>query len=162
MKWSTVEEHVHKKLKKKSPSTPSVATSTMPPKKKKNRNFSSKHAGSNKELLFAEEDQMYALVENALGDRRFTVQCSDGVNRLGKLRGSIRRSNFVRKGSFVLISCRHEDTKVDIIHHYCETHTVLLHKYNELESFKARKPVQGEEDDLVQFEDDDDDFVGDI
>lgn len=144
----------------------------MPPKKKKNRNFSQKHAGSNKELLFAEEDQMYALVENPLGDRRFTVQCSDGVNRLGKLRGSIRRSNFVRKGSFVLISCRHEDTKVDIIHHYCESHTVLLHKYNELDSFKKKKKKDktnddGEdgddsEDDLVQFEEDDDDFVGDI
>ena len=131
----------------------------MPPKKKKNRNFSSKTSG-NKELLFAEDDQMYALVDAPLGDRRFTVQCSDGKSRMGKLRGSIRRSNYVRKGSFVLISCRPEDSKVDIIHLYCETHTTLLHKYNELESFK--KPVKrdesSDEDDLILFDDEDDDI----
>lgn len=140
----------------------------MPPKKKKNRNFSKKNSSNpsgSKEVLFADDDQMYAIVECALGDRRFTVICSDGKNRLGKLRGSIRRSNFVRKGSYVLISCRPEDTKVDIIHLYCETHASLLYKYNELDWVHSKSHLvvdgieQDTEDDFVVFEGDDDSFI---
>jgi translation initiation factor 1A len=72
----------------------------MPPKRKKHVNRA--YSGT-KEVLFKEDEcHWYALALKALGDRRFRLLCDDGVERIGKLRGNMRRRQFVSAGTLVL------------------------------------------------------------
>ena len=104
----------------------------MPPKKKKHVN---KAYHGTKEVVFKDdESHKYAIALRALGDRRFRLLCDDGRECIGKLRGNMRRSQFVGPGTFVLVSERMEmDSKVDIFHKYPDTHVKMLRRYGELD-----------------------------
>jgi translation initiation factor 1A len=108
-------------------------------------------------LVFKGEDQHYAQVTKTLGGGRFDLDCDDTVQRIGKLRGNMRRSQWVAVGCIVLISLREFDTasaKADILLKYSDSAIKYLRKYGELE-WLAKKTQCEEEDDIV-FEDDDD------
>jgi initiation factor 1A len=112
----------------------------MPPKKKKHTNMTQK----SKELLFRDDDQAYGYVESALGDRRFKLildvpgETTYTVS-VGKLRGSMRRSERVTKGCVVLAALRFDGTdKVDILSRYIETDERSLRKYGELEGLDRK------------------------
>tara|TARA_B100000925_G_C22007208_1_gene474249 strand:+ start:1915 stop:2484 length:570 start_codon:yes stop_codon:yes gene_type:complete len=61
----------------------------------------------------------YAYVQDKFGDGRFRVICYDKVTRLGIVRGKIKNSCRMLKGSLALVSIReYEDTKCDIIYEY--------------------------------------------
>lgn len=147
----------------------------MPPKRKKHVNKSYK---GTKEVLFRDDpSHKYAMTLRALGDRRFSLLCDDGKERIGKLRGSMRRSEFVIQGSVLLVSERMEsDSKVDILHKYPDTHVKMLTRYKELEELHREylkwqrdnglgdtslRPQLDDGEDLVVFEDDelDDSFI---
>jgi len=147
----------------------------MPQKKKKHVNRS--YSGT-KEVLFKEDDvHHYAMALKALGDRRFSLLCDDGTERIGKLRGNMRRSQFVGTGTIVLVAERMEgDMKVDIFHKYPDVHVKMLRRYGELEelhSFHVKwqrdngsgmtavdaMTTDDLDDDLVVFEHDDDDTL---
>lgn len=104
----------------------------MPPKKKKHVN---KAYSGTKEVLFKDdESHKYAIALRALGDRRFRLLCDDGIECIGKLRGNMRRSEFVGPGTIILVSARMEsDSKVDIFHKYPDTHVKMLRRYGELD-----------------------------
>jgi len=139
----------------------------MPQKKKKPYQSSS----ASKELLFKDDDQYYAHVLRALGDRRFAILTDEGIEMVGKLRGSMRRREYVSPGCVVLCSLRPEEGgKSDILHKYTDQHVKLLRKYGELGELskqvatynKENDIVPGDadmEDDLVQFEDADIDDI---
>jgi len=144
----------------------------MPPKRKKHVNKSYK---GTKEILFREDpNHKYAITIRALGDRRFSLICDDGRQRIGKLRGNMRRSEFVGPGTVLLVSDRMEsDTKVDIFHKYPDTHVKMLTRYKELDDLNREylkwqrenglgdtslRPQLDDGDDLVVFEDDDGDI----
>lgn len=112
----------------------------MPPKKKKHTNMTQK----SKELIFRDDDQAYGYVEAALGDRRFQLildvpgETAYTVS-VGKLRGSMRRSERVTKGCVVLAALRFDGTdKVDILSRYIETDERSLRKYGELDGLDAK------------------------
>lgn len=114
-----------------------------------------------KELVFAATDgtQAYAQVTKALGAGRFNVLCADGKERLCKLRGKMRRSEWVCNGDLVLVSLRSElngDNKGDILLRYAPGQVSKLKSYGELDFLKdeVHKSQYHEEaeDDCVDFE----------
>ncbi len=60
-----------------------------------------------KMIQWDEEDgQMFGRVLKSVGNRRFRVYCNDNKERLCKLAGSIRKSQWVGEGTIVLIGLR--------------------------------------------------------
>ena len=71
------------------------------------------------ELIFADTYSSYAYVKENNGSGHFRVLCTDGLERMGVLRGSMRKRVWVRKGDIVLVTLRDfEDSKADIVHKY--------------------------------------------
>lgn len=101
----------------------------MPPKRKKIVNTSKTSGG---ELIFRDDEQLYAHIIQPLGDRRFQLVTSDGRVGIGKLRGNMRRRDVVSTGTTVLLSERWNDGKFDILLKYDDKQTKLLKKYGEL------------------------------
>jgi len=116
-------------------------------KKKKHRNVADRDG--DKELIFKDEtgEQLYAIVQKSLGSSRFTLLCDDGTERIGRLRGKMRRSEWVSTGCVVLATTREGDAmKLDILMKYCDAHVRLLKKYGELHGFET---VEARDDDIV-------------
>ena len=127
-------------------------------KKKKHRNVAD--SGRDKELIFKDDtgQQMYACVQKALGSSRFMVKCDDGTERIGKLRGNMRRSEWVSAGTLVLVAIRsEEESKVDILLKYSDNQMRSLKRYGELHAFddKGKDAREDEEEDYIEFEADD-------
>lgn len=90
---------------------------------------------TNRILLFKENGQEYAVVDEALGHGRFRCTCSDTVNRLCIIRGSMRKgqTNRVQKGDTILVSLRSfQDNKADICHLYTTDEVRSLQGYGEI------------------------------
>lgn len=110
----------------------------MPPKKKKRPKSS--HHQSKGELVFKDDDQHYCIALKALGDRRFQLLGDEDAQPIiGKLRGNMRRSQFVTQGTVVLVADRVDDDsrKVDILMRYTDVHVRMLRKYGELDDLDA-------------------------
>ena len=101
-------------------------------------------------LEFKEDGQMYACITKAAGDRRFVVRCDDGIERLSKLRGSMRRRDWVCINDIVLISTReYGDEKADILMKYSAHDVALLKRYNELDFLHAHDQVDDGGGDII-------------
>lgn len=87
-----------------------------------------------REMPFAENaHQQYARVTTMLGNNRVRAKFSDGSERLCKIRGSMRRREWVRVGDVVLVATRElaGDTG-DIIFRYQPAEVARLRKLGEL------------------------------
>lgn len=75
-----------------------------------------KHDGSEAQLLECDEgqNQMYGRAMKSLGNRRFRIFCNDNKERVCKVCGSMRKSQWVEPGSIVLISIR--DLSMSTVH----------------------------------------------
>jgi initiation factor 1A len=105
--------------------------------------------GERRELIFAEPGQTYGTVTAILGAGRFTVQCDDGTDRMGILRGKMHRRQWVRAASIVLLGLRDfEPGKGDIIHVYQHEEVRRLQQYGEL----AASAEQEQQDDGIDFD----------
>jgi translation initiation factor 1A len=70
-----------------------------------------------REAVYKDDDQMYGVVTSMLGDYRVLVMCEDRFERVGTIRGSIRKSIWFSKDMHCIVSTRDfDDTKVDVIH----------------------------------------------
>ncbi len=82
----------------------------MPPNQKGGKGYKKgKHTGEVdvKMIDWDEEDgQMLGRVIKSVGNRRFRVFCNDNKERLCRLAGSIRKSQWVNEGSVVVLSLR--------------------------------------------------------
>lgn len=105
-----------------------------------------------REVVFKEEGQVYGRALAMLGNGRLRAKCDDGVERLCKIRGSMRRREFVHVGDLVLVALRDfggqqqqtaededDDTskkksaleKADVIFRYQPPEVQTLKKYGE-------------------------------
>ena len=98
-------------------------------KAKKGKNIVS----STKYLVLKDGDeQQYAYVTKMLGDGRLKINCSDGTERMGIIRGKMRKRVWIAVGDLVLISLRiagtdtFDDNKADVIHLYSPNEVKLL------------------------------------
>lgn len=103
----------------------------MPKNKKKG---SKKRINKNTELIFADDLQAYARVDNKFGDGRFDLFCFDiKRNRMGTIRGSIKKFTWINRDDIVLISLREFDNnRCDIIHKYNSDEIIKLQNFNEI------------------------------
>mgnify|MGYP001312712692 CR=1 FL=1 len=101
-----------------------------------NKHKKAKNNVSNTNIRLKEDNQEYAKVISILGNCRFNIQCSDGVERLGILRGNMRKKKFVNKDDIILIE-KWDDLqtgKSSIIDVYKEEHVKKLKKMKEIPS----------------------------
>ena len=88
---------------------------------------------SKRNLEFKEDGQEYAIIEKALGNGRFHVQCMDGKKRLGILRGKMRKKIWINQSDYVLVGLRDfQDDKCDIMSKYTPDEARNLKAYGEL------------------------------
>lgn len=112
--------------------------------KKRNRKLAQAERG--RDMPLREDGQLYACVTKMLGNNRVMAMCGDGQERQCKIRGSMRRREWVRVGDTVLVALRDfQDAKAD-----------LVFKYKDDEVHRLKK--LGEE--IVARQDDDEDAVG--
>ena len=110
----------------------------------------------------------YAFVREVCGQGHYRVVCNDGKERLGVLRGNMRRRVWVRRNDVVLVTKRdYQDGKADIVHKYegddvrrltsmGEISPMLSRMYN---SFDAGADTgdfceEAADDDMIVFDDD--------
>ena len=127
----------------------------MTKQKKCGKNTKSK--GSNVEkrkIVEADLDgQVYGFLEKALGDRFFTVNCTDNTTRRCKVRQKRMRCS---TGDCVIVALRDfDDNNGDIIYKYNDDEVRLLRKSGILPSAEAmgNTIVEEEEEDGFDFED---------
>ena len=81
-----------------------------------------KHSGPVKRDLVtkdSDEGLEYSKVEKMLGNARVLVKCFDGVTRVGRIRGKMKRKVWIGVGDLVLVSLREfENKKCDVILKY--------------------------------------------
>lgn len=70
-------------------------------------------------LELKDDGQKYAQVTKMLGNGRCNVHCFDGIERLARIRGSMRNKVWIRQSDFVLVGLReYQDDKCDILIKY--------------------------------------------
>jgi translation initiation factor 1A len=81
-----------------------------------------KKTAKHRVIVYPDDDQMYAIVQDMLGNGRVRVFCQDNKIRIGRIRGSMRKcgnKTIIEKGDLVIVAGRdYEDDKSDIIHKY--------------------------------------------
>lgn len=86
-----------------------------------------------REILFKDDSSRYAFVVENHGNYHFKVQCDDGAERLGVLRGSMRKRVWVRRSDIVLVTLRDfQDDKVDIVHKYTSDEVHYLNSIQQI------------------------------
>ena len=95
-------------------------------------------------MIWAEDQQVYGKVEKMLGDMRCLVHCQDGVHRLCRIRGKLRKRVWIHPDDVILISLRDfQDEKGEIIHKYNAEETILLVERNEFVPDRLRASSAG-------------------
>ena len=80
-----------------------------------------------RELIFADDGQLYAKVTKMLGNGRCALKCSNGLQALGVIRGKMKFRTWVHLDDLVLVSGRdYQDDKVDILHVYPPEHVRII------------------------------------
>lgn len=115
-------------------------------------------ASKNREIPYAEPGvSEYAWVIKMLGNGRATVKSANGEERLGIIRGSMRKRDWISTGNVVLVSLREfQGDKVDIVFKYSDAEVRLLRRYKEIPKEDRDEAGEGG-DDYVTFAEDDDD-----
>lgn len=66
-----------------------------------------------------EKREILATVESLLGANRVRLNCTDGVIRIGRITGSMKKDTWLRVGDLVIaIPWDFQDTKADVIWKY--------------------------------------------
>ena len=80
-----------------------------------------------RELIFADDGQLYGRVTKMLGNGRCSLYLSNGLKTLGVIRGKMKFRTWVRLDDLVLVSERdYQDGKVDILHVYSQEHARII------------------------------------
>lgn len=100
----------------------------------------------------------YAWITKMLGNGRVTVKNAEKVERLGIIRGSMRKREWISVGDLVLVTLRgFQDDKVDIVFKYNDSEVRLLRKWGEIkEDREEDHDGEGDCEDAFAFEDGDD------
>ena len=111
-----------------------------------------------RDIIFAEDQQVYAKVVRMLGNGRLEAFCYDGRTRLAHIRGAMRKKVWVHVGDIVLVALRNfQEEKCDVVHKYTFEEAHMLKSYGELpdnvrlDSVEAQTP--DEKDDGIDFMD---------
>jgi len=82
------------------------------------------------------DNEVLAIVVQILGDDRMKVRCADGVERMGRIRGKIKKRMWTRLGDLIIVSkWDFEDSHCDIVFRYKETERAWMDKKGYLNEF---------------------------
>ena len=125
----------------------------MPSRKSKGPKRKARRQPSKRELVYKDDGQEYACVMKMLGNGRCELQCLDGIQRLGNIRGKLKHKVWIKLSDHVLVSLREfQDDKCDIIHKYTQEEVRTLECYGEM---KTCIEIKEEQDQGVPFDFDD-------
>lgn len=141
-------------------------------KAKKNKNVS---INKKRELIFAEDGELYGIILDICGNYRMKVYCNDGIERVCSIKGNMRKRVWMGKNDYVLISIREfEKNKGDIIYKYNPDEIISLYNYKELDSSMKKTglnilgniDINNNDDYNIEFTDDieniDESYIDDI
>ena len=107
-------------------------------------------------LTYKDENQEYAKVIKALGQRNFKLMCFDNKERIGHVRGSIIKRTFINEGNIILVSLRDfQDNMCDIIHKYNDDEVRILIKEQHI---KMEKDNMNDDDIIFEDEENNEDI----
>jgi translation initiation factor 1A len=108
-----------------------------------------------REPPLADSGQAYGRVTTMLGNNRVRVAFADKAERLCRIRGSMRRREWVHVGDVVLVALREDlaDEAADIVFRYQPAEVLQLRKLGEPVYIAAEE--EAELDDVVAFVDED-------
>ena len=73
--------------------------------------------------------EIFALAELMLGANHIRVRCIDGVIRMGRIKGTMKKRTWIREGDTLIVApWSFQDTKCDIIYRYLKPQTEWLRK----------------------------------
>lgn len=102
---------------------------------KRGKKFSNFNSRQTRELVYKQSDQEYARLDRNLGERRFEIMCSDGIQRIAHVPGSFAKRLWFNVGDYVLVSMRSfEPNKCDILYKYNSNEIEQLRSENKLGS----------------------------
>lgn len=115
-------------------------------------NMSKHRKRTNHELEFKDDGQDYAQVVKMVGNGRCQVRCTDGMTRLGVIRGAMRKKVWIKLEDWVLVGLReYQDDKCDIIGKYSDEDVRNLRAYGEIGTIVETK--EEESDTPFDFDD---------
>lgn len=73
--------------------------------------------------------EQFAQAELMLGAYHIRVKCADGITRLGRIKGTMKRRAWIREGDMLIVTpWSFQDEKCDIIYRYIGTQTDWLRR----------------------------------
>ena len=138
----------------------------------KNKIGGKKHKGKkntvkeSKELIIPEKNELIGQVTAVKGSGRFDIRCIDGVNRIGIVRGTMRKKVWINHLDLVLIepwTFESEANKCSILHKYEDNEKNKLQKGGHLpKEFKLEEDNMNlDEDNYFSYDISDSDNEGD-
>ena len=79
------------------------------------------------------ENEMFGIADQLLGASKIRVMCEDGVSRVGRIPGTIKKRMWIREGDLLIISIwDFEPSKCDVKFRYTKTQASNLSKRNKI------------------------------
>jgi len=76
-----------------------------------------------------ENNEILATVESLLGANRLKLRCMDGVVRMGRIPGSMKKKTWIREGDLVIVTpWEFQNEKADVIWKYTRPQVDWLEK----------------------------------
>jgi translation initiation factor 1A len=103
-------------------------------------------------------NEMFAIADNILGGRRVSVICADGLTRMARIPGKMRRRQWVREGDLIIVwPWDFQDSKADVKHRYSKTQSIYLSRKGVLpeivDLFGSGEDTQDDTDDSGIWDD---------
>ena len=75
------------------------------------------------------ENEMFGIADQLLGASKIKVMCEDGVSRVGRIPGKIKKRMWIREGDLLIVSVwDFQPDKCDVRFRYTRTQAVNLSK----------------------------------
>ncbi len=79
------------------------------------------------------EGEMFGIADQLLGASKIRVMCEDGVSRMGRIQGRIKKRMWIREGDLLIISIwDFQPDKCDIKFRYTRTQAMNLSRRNRI------------------------------
>ena len=132
-KESAEESEIKEKAKEVKPKAKEVKPKAKEVKPKKKHGKSKKKHGNVGEvtlrvsLPYKPKGEMFAVAETFQGGSRLQVICEDGIRRMGRIPGKLRRRMWVRENDLlIVVPWSFQDSKADVKFRYTPTQTANL------------------------------------
>jgi translation initiation factor 1A len=74
---------------------------------------------------------MFARADLMLGANHIRVRCEDGVTRIGRIKGKIKKRLWIREGDLlIVVPWSFQDEKCDIVYRYVRAQVDWLERHN--------------------------------